>query len=587
VRAFGAVPLVLAGFTVLAPESIEAQSDGRTRSIGPYTPPPTAAAKVDANPPPRIAEFGTIASPVVLRAAAVDARDQLRAMEAWNRSGGEPQRAGFTRSLPDAIAARFGVASGESAANPEPHAARARSSGGLTFWGTKITVGDAHGIRLHLTGVALPPGTRFWSYGTDGKPIGFGLEVRAPGGDLWTPITFGEIAYLDVEIPSGAEGRFSILEIAEIRPRAAPMEPPCAIDAACVAPATFPAIAEARKAVALLHFMVGNEAAWCTGTLLNDTAQDGIPYMLTAHHCISDQPTVSSLHALWDYDAPSCGGAVPDLSALESSVGGTLLGTGVASDFCLMQLSSLPSGRSFMGWDARTSSLAPGTTLYRLSHPTSYLDVEHSPLPMEFSESLVDAASSACLGGEDPDFVFARLSMGFDYFGSSGAALLRSGGQVVGQLKGPCEAIIQVCEAPPDLYDGAFSTSYPFIARWLDAPSPTCVADPATLCLSTRFQATAQWTKPDGTSGSGTAVSLTPDSGYFWFFDPSNVEIVAKVVNGCGVNAHYWAFASGLTNTGVALTFTDLATGSQKTYRSAAGTVFEPIQDTSAFATCP
>ena len=78
-----------------------------------------------------------------------------------------------------------------------------------------------------------------------------------------------------------------------------------------------------------------------------------------------------------------------------------------------------------------------------------------------------------------------------------------------------------------------------------------------------------------------------PDSGYFWFFDPSNVEIVTKVVRGCGINAHYWVFASGLTNTGVTLNYIDLASGVQQTYRSAAGTAFQPIQDTSAFATCP
>jgi hypothetical protein len=581
-KRFGSGLMVLVASTALGPASIAAQDRGRARSVGPYTPPPTASAKVDENKPPRIAEFGTIASPVTLRPAAVEAPDRLDAMEAWNRAGNEPPRAGFTRSLPDVISARFGAA-----ANADSHSVRARSAAGVTFWGTKVIVGDAYGIRLHLTGVAVPPGTKFWSYGTEGRPVSFGLELLGPGGDLWTPITFGETAYLDVEVPSSSsEGRLSIPEVAEIRPLAAPTEPPCAIDAACVSAETFPAIAEARKAVALVQFMIGNVAAWCTGTLLNDTAQDGMPYLLTAHHCISDQPTASSLQAFWDYDAPTCGGTVPALSSLESSVGATLLATGASSDFCLMQLSSVPSSRSFLGWDARPSPVESGTTLYRLSHPTSYLGVEPSPLPMEFSESVSDPSTSPC-SGLGPDYVFSRLSAGFAYYGSSGSALLLKGGQVVGQLKGPCAAIIEICAAPPDLFDGAFSMSYPFVARWLDAPSPACVPDPTRLCLGSRFQVTAQWNKADGTSGSGTAVSLTPDSGYFWFFDPSNVEIITKVVNGCGINAHYWAFASGLTNTGVTLSYIDLAGAVQQTYRSAAGTAFEPIQDTAAFSTCP
>lgn len=582
----GAIRLVLVGSTLLEPVAGQAQSVLRTQSIGTYTPPPEAAVRVGEDPPPRIAQFGTIARPLALRAASVDARDRLEAMAAWNRAGNEPPHAGFTRVLPDVISAQFGSAFRKSA-SADLHSVRAPSTAGMTIWGTRVAVADAYGIRLHLTGVDLPPGTRFWSYGTEGNPISFGLELRGPDGDLWTPIAFGETAYLDVEVPSGASGALSIRELAEIRPlAAAPMEPPCAIDAACVTAEAFPAIAQARNAVALIEFMIGNEAAWCTGTLLNDAAQDGIPYMLTAHHCISDQPTASSLHAFWNYDAPACGGTVPALSSVQSSIGATLVATGAPSDFCLMQLSSLPSGRSLLGWDARPSSVESGTTLYRLSHPTSYLGVGASPLPMEFSESVSNPSTSPC-GYLGPDYVFAKLSAGFAYFGSSGSALLLSSGQVVGQLKGPCENVIEICEAPPDLFDGAFSMSYPFLARWLDAPSPTCVPDPTILCLGSRFEVTAGWDKPDGTSGAGTSISLTPDSGYFWFFDPSNVEVVTKVVNGCGIDAHYWVFASGLTNTGVTLTYTDLTSGTQKTYRSSAGTAFPPIQDTSAFATCP
>ena len=56
-----------------------------------------------------------------------------------------------------------------------------------------------------------------------------------------------------------------------------------------------------------------------------------------------------------------------------------------------------------------------------------------------------------------------------------------------------------------------------------------CVAGGNTLCLGGgRFQVTATWQTSTAT-GSGTAVTLTPDSGYFWFFDPANVEVTVKV----------------------------------------------------------
>ena len=116
-----------------------------------------------------------------------------------------------------------------------------------------------------------------------------------------------------------------------------------------------------------------------------------------------------------------------------------------------------------------------------------------------------------------------------------------------------------------------------------------CIADPTSLCLNDgRFQVTALWHKRDGSSGLANAVPLTADTGYFWFFNPSNVEVVTKVLNACGTafNSH-WVFAAGLTNVEVTLTITDSETQQVRTYTNPLGVPFQPIQDTSAFLTCP
>ncbi len=116
----------------------------------------------------------------------------------------------------------------------------------------------------------------------------------------------------------------------------------------------------------------------------------------------------------------------------------------------------------------------------------------------------------------------------------------------------------------------------------------SCVADVSTLCLSNgRYKVTAEWQKPDGTSGNGNAISLTSDSGYFWFFSPTNIEMVTKVLNACGLNGNFWVFAAGLTNVQVTLDVLDTATGVSEQYVNPLGTAFQPIQDTSAFGTCP
>ncbi len=117
----------------------------------------------------------------------------------------------------------------------------------------------------------------------------------------------------------------------------------------------------------------------------------------------------------------------------------------------------------------------------------------------------------------------------------------------------------------------------------------TCQQGPGFLCLNGgRFQVNATWTKTDGTSAAGTAVTLTDDSGYFWFFDPANIEMVVKVLNGCSLTNAYWVFAAGLTNVQVDWQVVDMQTGVIYTQQNPQGVPFAPVQDTKAFPTsCP
>ncbi|HEY0781657.1 MAG TPA: CSLREA domain-containing protein [Thermoanaerobaculia bacterium] len=115
-----------------------------------------------------------------------------------------------------------------------------------------------------------------------------------------------------------------------------------------------------------------------------------------------------------------------------------------------------------------------------------------------------------------------------------------------------------------------------------------CATGGGNLCLNNdRFRVTVAWHTPDGKSGSGQAVPLTGDTGYFWFFNPANVEITIKALNGCGLGGHYWVFLSGLTNVAATITVTDTVSGQTKTYTNAQGKTFQTVLDTGAFATCP
>lgn len=114
-----------------------------------------------------------------------------------------------------------------------------------------------------------------------------------------------------------------------------------------------------------------------------------------------------------------------------------------------------------------------------------------------------------------------------------------------------------------------------------------CVANSTTMCLNNnRFQVRGTFST-GSQSGQAQVVKLTSDTGYLWFFNSQNVEVVLKVLNACGVNSRYWVFAGGLTDVQVTLTVTDTQTGGMKQYTNPLGTKFAPVQDTNAFATCP
>ncbi|HVT56843.1 MAG TPA: hypothetical protein VHR45_00445 [Thermoanaerobaculia bacterium] len=115
----------------------------------------------------------------------------------------------------------------------------------------------------------------------------------------------------------------------------------------------------------------------------------------------------------------------------------------------------------------------------------------------------------------------------------------------------------------------------------------SCTPGDQTLCLSNgRFQVQATFDAGGGNAGTAHVVPLTGDTGYLWFFGASNVEVVIKVLDGC-FGGHYWVFAGGLTNVKVVITVTDTQAHITKTYTNPPNTTFLPIQDTSAFATCP
>ncbi|HSK76602.1 MAG TPA: ELWxxDGT repeat protein [Thermoanaerobaculia bacterium] len=112
---------------------------------------------------------------------------------------------------------------------------------------------------------------------------------------------------------------------------------------------------------------------------------------------------------------------------------------------------------------------------------------------------------------------------------------------------------------------------------------PACQPSPTVLCLNGgRFKVEVSWRDFSGNTGAGQAVALTGDTGTFWFFDPANVEVVVKVLDGLGVNGHHWVFYGALSSVEYALTVTDTRTGLARRYFNPPG-LLASVGDTQGF----
>jgi lysyl endopeptidase len=476
-----------------------------------------------------------------------------------------------------------------------------RAADGRLTWTAAFSSEGAGALRLHIRSASLPPGSRVYVYAASDEthgPYAFDHGLRPEG--FWTNTVFSSEVFLEVQFPGGAAGGFGTprlsipslihLEHSGFAPGAGQgsfrtKAQNCFVDAACVTPAEFPTVEEAKNGVAQLTFVDGGSAFVCTGGLLNSSPQTFVPYLLTANHCFSNQAAATSLEAVWQYVRPSCNGPEPSPFGFPRTLGSTLRATGATSDFTLVELDEdPPDGSLFFGWTTADVSHQGGTLLYRLHHPNGR--------PMFYTEEQISAVPTpfSCADTPQGDYVYQKDIVGGTGGGSSGSPLYLASLQVVGQLGGACgqnpsdDCAVLINSA----IDGAFHVSFPSLRPFLAPGFPgPCTPNATTLCLNDgRFAVTVAWATDTGDSGAGQGVALTSDSGYFWFFNSANIEMVVKVLQACATNSRFWVFAGGLTNVDVVMTVTDTETGVQRVYTNPLGTAFLPLQDTAAFS-CP
>ena len=188
----------------------------------------------------------------------------------------------------------------------------------------------------------------------------------------------------------------------------------------------------AKHAVARMSFRSGLYQASCSGALINNTRNDGKPYFLTAHHCISLSAEAISLITYFNYEVVGCSGDT--LTPLSLS-GSSLLSTYQSSDFTLLLLNEKPTSSYqpyYAGWNAFEQPATGVTGVHIPAGETKKISIDYDTISTNATSISWDDKSTSPPGSH------WRVSwdIGKTAGGSSGSPLFNSGNQIIGQLHG-------------------------------------------------------------------------------------------------------------------------------------------------------
>lgn len=149
---------------------------------------------------------------------------------------------------------------------------------------------------------------------------------------------------------------------------------------------------------------------------------------------------------------------------------------------------------------------------------------------------------------------------------------------LTGEPEGPLSTLASLADAdaPWDLTSDGHQE---LVLSWADA-SGSAVArrfgadcGPQVLCLGDdrRFHVAVTWRVGDRAGKGTTRPAQTLDTGSFWFFNDSNVELVVKVLDGRAINGSFWVFYGSLTDVAFELRITDTLTGRRVLYLNEQG----------------
>jgi len=315
---------------------------------------------------------------------------------------------------------------------------------GEVTWTLDIEAPGAVSVNLGFDEFDLPSGATLNIYPTNpGGLFGTTQGVRpftaadnAPSGQLWTPVVPASRVTVEVTLPlsqvrdlgleisqvgSGYRGFGAILKSQQGGQKSGS----CNIDVAC------PEGAGWDSEIGAVGVISTGGSTFCTGFMVNNTAQDKTPYFMTANHCGISASSAASLVVYWNYETSACG-VSPDGVLSDFQTGSTFRSGYSSSDFTLVELGSAPNPAwkvTYAGWD-RTG--AEATTAIAIHHPNT----DEKRISFEFDPTSTTDYLGTAVPGNGTHVRVTDWDKGTTEPGSSGSPLFDQNHRVIGQLHG-------------------------------------------------------------------------------------------------------------------------------------------------------
>lgn len=325
---------------------------------------------------------------------------------------------------------------------------------GDRVWQLTINCPQALGINFVFDRYEVPPGARLFVYNPTGQQLG-AFDATSSGGQKSMGVTQlpGERITIEYQEPAAAAGT-GYLHIGQVThgyrdafklARDLGDSGDCNINVIC------PEGDHWRNEIrSVVRITVGG--GYCTGTLINNCAEDGTPYILTADHCVD--ANIANAIFLFNWNSPVCDPT--ENAPMGQTVSGCeLLVNSPGTDVALLRLHTTPPEEYdvyYSGWD-RTA--VPATNATGIHHPAG--DIKKiSRTDGVLTQSTFDGAECWLVG---------VWNAGTTEQGSSGSGLWNQNKQLVGQLFGGAAE----CGNSVQDYYGRLDVSWPLLEPWLGA----------------------------------------------------------------------------------------------------------------------